>query len=167
MKALFQKIPGAILMVIILVSCAQKGEPGVRKVHFEEIEPLFSTKGDTVYVINFWATWCKPCVAELPHFTELENLFRSRPVRVVLVSLDFPDRHESDLLPFIRDHKFRTEVIHLIDTDANRWIDKVNPSWSGAIPATLVQRNGESEFHEGSLSYEKLQSIVEQKLAES
>lgn len=150
----------------LMVSCSAPTERTVPVVSFEEIEPLFGKKNDTVYVINFWATWCKPCIKELPAFEELNENFRNRKVELVLISLDFPNKHESHLLPFIEEHDIRSRVIHLADTDANKWIDKVSPLWSGSIPATLIYKGNSKEFYEKTLTYEELEKIVESKIAE-
>jgi thiol-disulfide isomerase/thioredoxin len=131
---------------------------------FEEFEPMLHPESDTVYVINFWATWCKPCIKELPDFEKLNETHQNKPVKVLLVSLDFPSKHESELIPFVRKHDLRSQVIHLNDPDANKWIDKVSPFWSGSIPATLVVKRTSTEFHEKTLNYEELKSIVESKL---
>lgn len=155
-----------MLSVVILYSCTQESEITVPKVSFDQIEELFKQKNDTVYVINFWATWCAPCIKELPEFDELRKEYRNKPVRVVLVSLDFPNKHESDLIPFIKENDIASEVIHLIDTDANKWIDKVSPLWSGAIPATIIYKKNKKEFYERSMTFDELQKIVELKLKE-
>ena len=128
---------------------------------FAGLEPIFEKRDDNIYVINFWATWCKPCVAELPYFEQLHEDYRDSHVKVVLVSLDFPHQIESKLLPFIQDNKIQSEVVLLDDPDANAWIDAVDRSWSGAIPATLVYNRSLRQFYEQSFhSYSELESIV-------
>ncbi|MDH3698266.1 MAG: TlpA family protein disulfide reductase [Flavobacteriaceae bacterium] len=110
---------------------------------FDEIKPLFRQQSDTTYVINFWATWCKPCIEELPYFEELNKAESANPVKVVLVSLDFPQHLENKLLPFIEKYQINSRVDVLLDGSYNDWIDKVSPEWSGAIPATYIYKKKE------------------------
>jgi len=155
-----------LALAFVLGSCSSESEIIVPEVTFENIEPLFNQKTDTVYVINFWATWCKPCITELPEFEKINREFRKKPVRVILISLDFPAKHQSDLIPFLKKNNINSEVLHLIDTDANRWIDKVSPLWSGAIPATVIYKKNKREFYERSMTYDELKLIITTKLDE-
>lgn len=128
---------------------------------FQQLEPLFHKNNDTTYVINFWATWCKPCVAELPYFEELNRKVQGEKVKVILVSLDFPRKLRSDLLPFLRNRNIQSEVIALIDGDYNAWIDKVNPEWGGEIPVTYIYREEKVKFHRGAFrNFEELEQAV-------
>ncbi len=128
---------------------------------FEEMAPLFNASNDTTYVVNFWATWCKPCVKELPYFEKAVQAYKGHPVKIILVSLDFPKQIDSRLIPFIREHGLQAEVVVLTDPDANSWIPQIADEWSGAIPATLVQYQGKRVFHEGDFeSLEDLQEFI-------
>jgi thiol-disulfide isomerase/thioredoxin len=116
--------------------------------HYEDLHPLLHRDNDTTYVINFWATWCKPCVRELPLFERLYDHYAGQPVKILLVSLDMRRDLETRLPRFLRDQGIRCEVLALTDTDGNAWIPRVDPDWSGAIPATLVRRGARSIFSE-------------------
>ncbi len=153
-----------ILALTLLIGCTTEKKPRVPQVDFAGLEPLLNASGDTVYVVNFWATWCKPCVEELPAFEALNREYGGRNLRMILVSLDFPNKYEDQLLPFVEAHDIQAEVIHLTEVNANRWIDRVDPSWSGAIPATLVYRRADREFFEHKLDYSALKEIIEKKL---
>ena len=87
-----------------------------------------------------------------------------KKLKFTLVSLDFPNKHDASLIPFLKEHDIKSEVIHLTDTDANSWIDKVSPFWSGAIPATVIYKNTSREFYEKSLTYDEIKKIVESKI---
>ncbi len=128
---------------------------------FEEVEPLFQQEDDATYVINFWATWCKPCVEEMPYFERLHDAFPEEEVKVVLVSLDFEQQLESKLIPFLEKNKLRSDVLVLLDGNFNSWIDKVSSDWTGAIPVTLVYNaNGRSVHNNQFASYEELENMV-------
>ncbi len=129
---------------------------------FDKIEPLFRLQNDTTYIINFWATWCAPCVAELPYFDELVDAYQGQKARVILVSLDFPRQFETKLAPFVRERRLKPTVVALADGRYNDWIDKVSPQWSGTIPATLAYKGGKSAFIGKSIhSAEEVQALVE------
>lgn len=129
-------------------------------VDFAEFEARYLKQpaNDITYVLNFWATWCKPCVKELPYFEELNKNYKDKNVQVVLVSLDFPKHVEKQVLPFIKKHDLQSEILLLDDPDANSWIPKVSEQWSGAIPATLFVKGNKQKFSEKSFTYTELES---------
>lgn len=150
------------LLIFLLVSgsmMAQSGKLPVKSVTFDELEPLLNRRNDTTYVVNFWATWCGPCVKELPYFEELHQKAKGKKMKVLLVSLDFPKQLDK-LMPFIERKKITADVIHLNDPDANSWIPKVDAGWSGAIPATLIYRNNKRRFYEKSFTKKELEIAV-------
>lgn len=135
----------------------------IPKVDFSEIEKILSIKDDTLRVINFWATWCKPCVEELPILEQLSKENQDEAFSMYYISLDFPNQIETKLIPFLKENPLHGEVIVLDDPDANTWIDKVDSNWSGAIPATIINKGENHNFHEGKLnSYEDIQKLITQ-----
>lgn len=129
--------------------------------NFDDMAYLFRQQTDSVYVINFWATWCKPCVAEMPYFQRLGEEMAGEKVKIILVSLDFEEHIESKLLPFLEKNKLPGEVLVLTDPNANEWIDKVSPEWGGAIPVTMVYKKDQSKFVSRAFSgYEELEAAV-------
>lgn len=161
-------MPVRILIILfiaaLMIGCQSPKEPKVPQMDFEGLETWLNKDTDTVYVINFWATWCKPCIEELPDFEKLNHEYGNEKVKVILVSLDFPKNHEEQLLPYLEANNIKTEVIHLTDVNANKWINKVDPSWSGAIPATIIYKRDSRQFYERKMNYDELKSIVELKL---
>ena len=128
---------------------------------FDDFEPILHQDTDTTYVVNFWATWCGPCVKELPYFEALHKRYEDQPVKVVLVSLDFEKHIVRKLLPFLNKKDIQSNVVLLADGKANNWIDKVDPSWSGAIPITLVYKGDKREFYEKEFhSEQELVNII-------
>ena len=128
---------------------------------FDDLAHIFNHKNDTTYIINFWATWCKPCVEELPYFEDIHRKYSNQPVKVILVSLDFKTHIETKLLPFIKKNKLESEVLSLVDSDANSWIDKVETTWDGAIPVTIVYNKNKRKFiGEQFANHDELESIL-------
>lgn len=125
---------------------------------FAEYKPLLNMEDEKVYVINFWATWCKPCVKELPAFEAIQENYGSKGVKVILTSLDFSASLESHVQPFIKKNHITSMVVLLDDVDSNSWIPKVNKDWSGAIPATLIYNNEKRKFYERSFTYNELET---------
>ena len=132
----------------------------VNSFDFDRLEPYLNQKNDTLFVINFWATWCVPCIKELPHFEKLNNKYKDGRFKMILVSLDFPKMVESRLLPFIQKNKLQAEVVLLNDPDANTWIEKVAKEWTGAIPATIIYKNERRTFYEQSFTEEELETEI-------
>lgn len=131
--------------------------------NFSDLEYLFQYQNDTTYVINFWATWCKPCVAELPYFEQLHAERGNEKMKVILVSLDFAKDVETKLVKFVEQRKLKPQVIALTDGKYNTWIDKVHPDWGGAIPVTYIYRGEQKLFHDQQYdSFEELKASVEE-----
>ncbi len=133
----------------------------VNSYDFNRLKPLLNKQNDTTYVVNFWATWCKPCIEELPNFEKLHANFKNQKVKVLLVSLDLPRQVESNLILYIKKKHLQSSVVHLKDPDMNSWINKVDPQWSGAIPATIIYKGDKRKFYEQSFTYEQLQTELE------
>lgn len=127
---------------------------------YADLDPLLHRVNDTVYLVNFWATWCVPCVKELPSIEKLADKYKNTNLKVLLVSLDMPKEVNSRLKPFILKHQIKSEVILLDDPDFNSWIDRVNKDWSGAIPASLIYSKEMRTFYEKSFDFEELEQIV-------
>ena len=125
---------------------------------FEGLKPLLEKQNDTTYVVNFWATWCAPCVKELPYFETLNSNYKDNKVKVILVSLDFPHLYDKKLKPFIVAHNLQSEVVALDDPDMNSWIPEVSSEWSGSLPATLIYNKEKRAFYEQSFTYESLEN---------
>lgn len=129
---------------------------------FDSFEKYLKPENDSIYVINFWATWCKPCVEELPAFEKLNETYKNKKVKVLLVSLDFKSQYDKKVVPFVKKNKLKSEVIMLDTQGDNSFIDKVSPQWQGTIPATTFVHNGTGtkKFFEKQFTYEQLENIV-------
>lgn len=136
----------------------------VRAVKLPALQELLARPTDTTYVVNFWATWCKPCIEELPTFERVRAAHAGRPVQFVLVSLDFRSKLDPKVRPFVQQHKLGAILWLLDETDANQFIDQVEPVWSGAIPFTLVYNNARHhrQHFERPLTEAELTTAVKQ-----
>lgn len=176
------KLKVLIIAILTMLSCANKKkktevviDAKVKETNFNNtedfnlevydyagFEKFLDIKDNKIHVINFWATWCAPCVKELPYFEKLNAEYKNKDVEVVLVSLDFPHLYETKLKPFIKEKQLKSKVIALDDTDMNSWIPKVNKNWSGSIPATIIYKNDKRKFFEQSFNYEELETKIKQ-----
>jgi len=148
-----------IILILVFFSNAALAQKA-SIVKFDVLRNLMESKDNKIRVINFWATWCAPCVKELPLF---EALDASRPdgVEVVLINLDFADKIDKVNSFLVRKH-MKSTVLLLDEIDYNKWIDKVDKSWSGAMPATLVINSltGKRKFIERELMEGDLEKII-------
>ncbi|MBS1512907.1 MAG: redoxin domain-containing protein [Bacteroidetes bacterium] len=113
----------------------------------------FSQKSDTIYVINFWATFCKPCVGEIPHFIKTVNNLHNPKIKLLLVSLDLPSFYPKKIADFATKNHFNTNIAWLDETNADVFCPMIDKSWSGSIPATIFvnAKTGEKKFFEQEL----------------
>ena len=153
-----------LLVLLVILFNPRISAQEIAVVDFTQLQPLLDKRNDTTYVVNFWATWCLPCIKEMPYFQQIHENFSDRKVKVILVSLDFEKQIKSRLIPFIEKNRLTAEVILLNDPDANSWIDKVNPKWSGALPATVIYNKNFQGFYEQSFTYNELEQIINQNI---
>ena len=137
--------------------------------NFEEFKKKIQTEDDTLYIYNFWATWCMPCVTEMPYFEKVHDEYSNKKVKLIFVSLDFIDLLSTNLVPFINRKNLSEEVWLLNERNPNSWIDKVSEKWTGSIPATLFKQGPANfeAFYERSFDYEELKEEVEKALKKS
>lgn len=153
----------AALGLALLLSVTSASAQEVKVIKFKDLQELRQQPNDTLYVVNFWATWCKPCIKELPYFEAVNQKYKDQPVKVVLVSMDAVEDVDSRVKTFVQRRGLKSDVLLLDEVDGNTWIDKIEPKWSGAIPATMVFNNKEGtyEFREAEMTQEELNALVE------
>jgi thiol-disulfide isomerase/thioredoxin len=134
----------------------------IHPMRFDELQSKIEETKDSIVVLNFWATWCAPCVKELPYFEQLNKKYAFQKVKVILVNLDFNSKMESSAVPFVKKKNLQSEIIHITDTDPNTWINKIDTNWSGAIPATIVYNASHEKikFIEGETTFDELEKII-------
>lgn len=151
-----------VVSVFVVLSGLSASAQKVDVVKFERLQQLLDSKDEKIVVINFWATWCAPCVKELPFFENL-NAKADKDIKISLISLDFADKLDR-VNSFVSRKGMKAEVLLLDEIDYNSWIDKVDKSWSGAIPATLILNTstGKRKFIEGELEEGDLEKLIAQ-----
>jgi thiol-disulfide isomerase/thioredoxin len=133
----------------------------VKSIRITDLEKMIA-ESSTPLVVNFWATYCRPCIAEMPHFEKLAEKYKSKGLTLVFVSLDMREDYPAKVDSFIIKRKIKNRVVWLDETDADYFCPKVDPKWSGAIPATLFidAKRGYRHFVEEELSEEELEKEI-------
>ena len=144
------------LISFLLFSCKNPHKNKIEIVTFDELYKSIDLSSNNTYVINFWATWCRPCVKELPYFEYVNDTYSDKNVKVLLVSLDFPSQIESKIKPYVFTKKIRSKVLLLDDPDLKTWIPKVSDKWGGGIPATLIVNRYNYNFYPNPFNQESL-----------
>lgn len=159
LKSLF--ISCALIISLINPNARAQSVPVI---DLDILEKRLENGADTTYVVNFWATWCGPCVKELPFFETLGANNADKKFKVLLVTLDFVENLESKVIPFIEKKAIKSEVLLLDESNPNEWIPRVSEKWSGAIPATIFVNTQKKtrHFHEGSYKEGELEAKLKE-----
>lgn len=145
-----------------LLLCSLSGAQNFKGVYkIDELLQKLNNK-DTVYVVNFWATWCKPCIQELPAFDSLylETKQKQAPVKVLLVCIDFKEELEVKVKPFLLQRSVQAECILLDEVNGNDFINRISENWSGAIPATYFKKGKQELLVEKKMHLAELNARI-------
>ena len=159
-----KKIYLFVVLTVLFCASAKSQESKVLKVdvlNYKQLQPWLHKNDDKTYVINFWATWCVPCVKELPAFEKLNKDYKSKNVEVILVSLDLASKKERSVLPFLKKKNIKSKVFIFNDSNEQFWIEDIAEEWTGAIPATIIYNKKKRKFYEQLFDYEKLKDELQ------
>lgn len=151
------------LLVLLLFFATLTVQAQVKLLSLSELEQRVAQGKDTTYVVNFWATWCGPCVEELPSFEKLNQTNLQKPVKVLLLSMDFKSKLQKEVIPFVKKNKIKSEVYVINEPDQQQFIERVDKKWSGALPSTLFINSKKQirSFYEKEFTYQELTKTLE------
>lgn len=125
-------------------------------------------KSDSALVINFWATFCGPCIEEIPYFQTITQKYKDQKVKLLLVSLDFKEYYPQKIVAFAKRFGFTAEIVWLDEEKPDDFCPKIDRAWSGAMPATLFVNKSINyrKFIEAQMKPEEVENEI-QKLTAS
>ncbi len=152
-----------IILVLVLVGFQELYAQNIELVKVTDVMEEIKQKDDTTRIVNLWATWCAPCVKELPYFEEINQSYQDKKVKVILVAVEDT---EEKVRRFVEKKQLKAVVWLLDETDANYWIPEINDDWQGDIPVTRAvnEAQGLDVFHRGEITPEELKQLVEKSL---
>jgi thiol-disulfide isomerase/thioredoxin len=155
-----------LIIVLIMLSML-----GVSRSFTQEVKPLSSindirqvmdsNKGK-VLLLNFWATWCKPCVKEFPELLKLYNDYKNKEFEIVFISTDVPEDVDSKVIPFLKNQGVDFITYYNNFNDPAELINFVDMKWEGAIPSTYIyDKQGKLTGHIlGSTTYQEFEKEI-------
>jgi thiol-disulfide isomerase/thioredoxin len=143
----------AFLVLIAFTGFSQQ----IRKVKIGDVEKMIDTSSSPI-IVNFWASWCQPCIHEIPWFEKAVGEMKDKNVKIILVSLDFASDYKNNVIKnFVQKQGYTSTVVWLDETNADKFCPKIDSSWDGAIPVTLMVNNKKHyrQFYEFQLKEER------------
>lgn len=151
------KIHAFKISIFLLFALSISGySQNVKLLNIDQLNERIKQGKDSTYIVNFWATWCAPCIKELPHFEKLSAEYKKEQLVVLLVSVDFKSKLNSNVIPFVKRKNLKSQVFLLNESNPQEYIDRIDKSWSGSIPATLFIKGDQRKFVESEFTYEQL-----------
>jgi len=154
----------SLILFFSIISYGQTGQPiqenlEVSEITLDELNDIIKNREGRVLLINIWATWCVPCKEEFPDLIKISDKY-SEKIELVGISIDFPDEVESKIIPFL--NKLKPNFINYVnvENDTERFINNLNPDWSGSIPATFFYDSDGKQFlfYEGKMSFKEIEN---------
>lgn len=129
-----------ILTIVFILLASNVFSQHIKKVKITEVEEYIKNS-DHPLVVNCWATWCAPCIEEIPYFMETVKKYSDQKVELLLVSLDFPTSYPAKIQELVKKKKFEATFFWLNETNADYFCPKIDPKWDGTLPSTLLVNN--------------------------
>lgn len=137
----------------------------IQKLKINELAEIISNS-DSVLVINFWATFCKPCIEEIPDLIKYTKKYKKEKALLYLISLDLEDYYPQKIERFVSQKKYSANIAWLNESNADYFCPMIDTTWSGAIPATLIVNNkkGHKKFYEKQLNASEVEAAIKEAL---
>jgi thiol-disulfide isomerase/thioredoxin len=147
----------ALFILLVVVTQTEAQNQNIRKVKINELMKIIDTTSVPL-VVNFWASWCAPCIKEIPWFEKSVAAFSEQKVKLLLVSLDFADDYPKGIATFAKKNNYTSTIVWLDETNADVFCPKIDKQWDGAIPVTLMvnKKKGYRKFHAQQLPEQRL-----------
>ena len=154
----------SLILFFSIINYGQTGQPiqenlEVSEITIDELNYIINNREGRVLLINIWASWCIPCKEEFPDLIKISNEY-SEKIELVGISIDYPDEVELKILPFL--NEFQPCFINYVnvENDIEKFINNLNPEWSGAIPATFFYDLDGKQFlfYEGKMSFKEIEN---------
>lgn len=152
-----------IIFITLIISTSINGfTQHVKPIKLKEFEALLNRKSDSIYVYNFFATWCKPCVKEIPHFVKFANDSLNTKIKFTFINLDQVENLDEIVIPFVTKKKINHDIYLLDNSNYAMWMPRVDRRWGGSIPATFIvnSTNNKRAFIEGEINYKELSELI-------
>ena len=152
---------GLILCLITLSNSTKAQQAEMMKL--DKFLGMIEAPSSKIKVINFWATWCAPCIKEIPFFEKVNR--ERQDVKITLVSMDIDqDPNPDKIYKFIARKKLASEILILDEKNPRSWIAKIDKKWSGNLPVTLLvnTNNGKRKFVERQLNEGELEKLIDE-----
>ena len=154
-----------LFVMIIALSARNISAQEVKKIKIADLQ-AYIRQSDHPLIVNFWATFCVPCVKEIPDFQAVSAAHKTDGVELLLVSLDLPEAYPTKIASFAKDKNFSAPIVWLNETNADYFCPKVDKKWTGGIPSTLFVNNKKSyrKFFESELTRSQVEDNVKKML---
>lgn len=151
----------SLIILVTFISCRKVTSETIPKWKITDLQDYIA-KSDKPLVVNFWATYCGPCIKEIPYFQEVVKQYEKKGIKLLLVSLDFKESFPNKIDSFVNKRKFTSKIVWLNETNADYFCPKVDSAWSGAMPATLFinNQNGHRSFFEEEMPKDKFEAEI-------
>jgi len=128
----------------------------------DDIKSIMDANKGKVVLLNFWATWCKPCVKEFPDLVKLQNNYKDKGFVLVFISADMPEEIKSKVTPFLNQEKVDFTTYYIGSDKPEDIINYVDKDWQGAIPSTYIyDKDGNVKTSIlGTKSYEQFETEI-------
>ena len=160
----------SLILFISIINYGQtnqqiRGNVEVYEITIDELNDIIKSREGKVLLINIWATWCVPCKEEFPDLIKFSEKYGEQ-IELIGISIDYPDEVESKIIPFL--NKLKPNFINYVnvENDTEKFINNLNPDWSGAIPATFFydSEGKQFSFYEGKMSFEEIKNEALKKI---